>query len=165
MVELTHGGTWLKWNSLTPRDRNWALLSFATSLLAAIPIGVAAGSFGYRIGYRIGYRWGSGGQNPHVEMADMMGSDLFAYGMLAAALLAVVSAIAWWRFSLNQDEMFNRIQNYAIAMACGWTFAIAFVWWMLWLGGWVAALSPTILVVIGTALLIGFWLFAVKKWA
>lgn len=161
MVELTHGGTWLKWSSLTSRDRKWALLSFATSLLAAVPIGVAAGTFGYRIGYRLG----SSGQNPRAEIARILESDLFAYAMLGAALLAVISAFAWWRFSANQDEMFNRIQNYAIAQAGGWTLAIAFVWWMLWLGGWVGPLPMTILVMIGTALLIGFWLHAVRRWA
>ena len=98
-------------------------------------------------------------------MTRILDTDLFAFGMLGATVFAVISAVAWWRFSLNQDEMFNRIQNYALAMACGWTFAIAFLWWMLSLGGWVAAMSPTILVLIGTVLIIGFWLYAVKKWA
>jgi len=160
MVEITHGGTWLKWSSLGRRDRNWALLSFATSLLAAIPIGVAAGTWGYTLGYRMG----SGGQDPHATVAAILTSDWFAYAMLGSLLLTLISAIAWWRFSRNQDEMFNKIQNYAIAQAGGWTFALAFVWWLLWLGGWVGPLPLTALVIAGTALLIGFWLYGVRRW-
>jgi multisubunit Na+/H+ antiporter MnhG subunit len=84
--------------------------------------------------------------------------------MLAAALFAVVSAFAWWRFSRNQDEMFNRIQNYAIAQAGGWTIAFVGLWWMLWLGAWLPALHLTAIVVIAVALLTGFWFYAVRKW-
>jgi magnesium-transporting ATPase (P-type) len=120
MVELTHGGTWLKWSTLDRRDRNWALF---------------------------------------------LQSDLFAVALLIAAVLAVVSAVAWWQFSRNQDEMFNRIQNYAIGQGAAWTFAFAFLWWLLWLGRWVGPLPLSALVLIGTALLIGFWFHAVRRWA
>lgn len=153
MVELTHGGAWLKWGSLNRRDRNWALLSFSTSFLAVLPIGV-------------GYRMSSGGsESKDVGFDRLIASDLFSYAMLASAILAVISALAWWRFSRNQDEMFNRIQNYAIAQAGGWAFAFAFVWWILWLGGWLGPLSLTILVILGTVLLLGFWFYAVRRWA
>jgi len=162
MVELTHGGVWLKWSSLNRRDRNWALLSFATAGLAAVPIGVVASAWGYRMGFLLG----SGGSEPNdIHAARLIGSDLYAYGMLAATVLAIVSALAWWRFSRNQDEMFNRIQNYAIAQAGAWTFAFAFVWWLLWLGGWLGPLSLTSLVFLGTVLLFIFWIYAVRRWA
>ena len=161
MVELTHGGSWLNWRSLNRTDRNWAILSFATSGLAAIPITFATGAWSYALGFRIG----SGGDERHDRLAaDVLASDLFAYGMLASAVLAVVSAIAWWRFSRNQDEMFNRIQNYAIAQACGWTVAFTFLWWTLWLGGWTPELPPTAIVIVALALLTGFWFYAVRKW-
>ena len=161
MVELTHGGTWLNWKSLNRRDRNWAILSFATSLLAAIPVGIAGGAWSYTLGFRLG----SGGDDLHDRLtADLMASGPFSYAMLAAALLTVVSAFAWWRFSRNQDEMFNRIQNYAIAQAGGWTIAFATLWWMLWLGGWLPPLHLTVLVIVAIALLTGFWFFAVRKW-
>src|SRR5687767_13745426 len=120
MVELTHGGTWLNWGSLNRRDRNWAILSFATSFLAALPVGVAGGAWSYSLGHRVG-SGGRGGDAHDRAAAALLASDSFSYAMLAAALLAVVSAFAWWRFSRNQDEMFNRIQNYAIAQAGGWT--------------------------------------------
>ena len=161
MVELTHGGSWLNWKSLNRTDRNWAILSFATSTLSAIPVTVAAGAWSFTVGFRIG----SDGDDRHDRLAaDVLSSDLFAYGMLASALLAVVSAVAWWRFSRNQDEMFNRIQNYAIAQACGWTVASTFLWWLLWLGGWIPELHPTAIVIAAIVLLTGFWFYAVRKW-
>ncbi len=161
MVEITHGGTWLKWSSLNRTDRNWALLSFATSILAALPIGVLASDRGFRFGFRMG----SGGMDaPASPITVFLASDLFAYLMLGSLLFSAISALAWWQFSRNQDEMFNRIQNYALAQAGGWTFALAFTWWLLWLGGWVGPLPLTILIVISTALLIAFWLYAVRRW-
>lgn len=162
MVELTHGGTWLKWSSLNRRDRNWALLSFVTSGLSALPVSLLAANWAYGLGHRAG----SGGEDPPpTALAPFLQSDLFAVAMLIAAVLAVVSAFAWWQFSRNQDEMFNRIQNYAIGQAGGWTFAFAFLWWLLWLGRWVGPLSLTVIVLVGTALLLGFWFHAVRRWA
>jgi hypothetical protein len=161
MVELTHGGTWLKWSSLGAEDRKWALLSFLTAFLASVPIGMLGGEWGYRLGHRIG----SGGREADVRsIPELLGPQVFAWLMLAAAILAVVSAFAWWRFSRNQDEMFNRIQNYAIAQAGGWTFALAFLWWLLSLGSWLPALPLTAWIVTGTALLIGFWYRGVRRW-
>ena len=161
MVELTHGGTWLNWSTLERRDRNWALLSFATSMLAALPVGLVGGEWGYRLGHRMG----SGGRAAEIRsIVDIVGPQLFAGLMLASAILAIVSAFAWWRFSRNQDEMFNRIQNYALAQAGGWTFAFIFVWWLLSLGGWVGPLPLFALVLLGTVLLMVFWFHAVRRW-
>ncbi len=161
MVELTHGGTWLKWSTLDRTDRNWAILSYVTSGLAALPIGLVGAEWGYRLGHRTG----SGGREAGIPgIREMIGPELFAALMLAAAILAVVSAFAWWRFSRNQDEMFNRIQNYALAQAGGWTFAFAFIWWLLSLGSWVGTLPLVALVLLGTGLLIGFWFYAVRRW-
>ncbi len=161
MVELTHGGTWLNWSSLNRTDRNWAILSFAAAALSAIPVGFVAGAWGYAVGFRLG----SGGEEaPDGLAADLLGSDLFAFAMVASAVLAVVSALAWWRFSRNQDEMFNRIQNYAIAQAGGWTIAVAFLWWLLWLGAWLPELHLTVIVVFAVLALCGFWFHAVRRW-
>jgi hypothetical protein len=161
MVEITHGGNWIKWSSLSTRDRNWALLSFSAALLACIPIGLECGRWGYALGLRMG----SGGRAADVTSpAELIGPGAYSLAMLAAAALAVISALAWWRFSRNQDEMFNRIQNYAIGQGSGWTFAVAFVWWVLSLGGWLGQLPLGGLVVFGTVLLIGFWYHGVHRW-
>ena len=159
MVELTHGGTWLKWSGLNRRDRNWAILSFAASFLSAVPVGMVASDWGYRLGHRLG-----GGGEGHRGLVELLGPELLAYAMLASAILAVISAFAWWQFSRTQDEMFNRIQNYALAQAGGWTFAGAFVWWLLELGGWVGELPLAALVLVGTVLLLSFWFYAVRRW-
>src|SRR5215207_1275668 len=161
MVELTHGGTWLKWSNLNRTDRNWAILSFVTASLAALPVGIVAGEWGYQLGHGMG---SDGRQPAKTSGAELIASDLFAYAMLAALVLTAISAFAWWRFSRNQDEMFNRIQNYAIAQAGGWTFAFVFCWWLLSLGGWVGGLPITLIVVVGLALLLGFWFYAVRRW-
>lgn len=160
MVELTHGGTWINWDTLSKRDRNWALLSFTTAMLAALPLGVGLGDWGYRLGFSAG----SGGREPPQGHSPILSADVFAYAMLTAAVLAVISALAWWRFSRNQDEMFNKIQNYAIGMAGGWTLALASLWWLLSLGGWIEPLSLTAVVVFGYALVLLFWFRAVRRW-
>lgn len=161
MVELTFGGAWLKWDSLTRQDRNWALLSLATSTLAAIPTAVICGDWAYKLGFRAG----SGGRDaPDTGVSRLLASDLFAYATLTSVVLTIVSGLAWWRLSRNQDEMFNRIQNYAIGQAGAWTFSAAFVWWLLALGGWAGPLPLAGLVALGTALLLAFWFQAVRRW-
>lgn len=162
MVELTLGGAWLKWDSLTRQDRNWAMLSFATSALAAVPVGLVAADWGFKLGYRAG---SGGGEAPATEASRLLASDLFAYAIVASLILTIVSAVAWWQFSRNQDEMFNRIQNYAIGHAGAWTFAATFIWWLLALGRWVDPLPLGGLIALGTTLLIGFWFHAVRRWA
>lgn len=160
MVELTHGGTWLKWSSLTLTDRRWALISFVTSGLAAIPLGLAARDWSYEAGYRLG----SGNAGTVSRSDSMLAADLFAYALLGSALLALISAYTWWRFSRNQDEMFNRIQNYALGQAGGWTWAFAFGWWTLSLGGWVQPLPLGGLILLGLALMLFFWFRGVHRW-
>ena len=161
MVELTYGGAWFKWSSLSRRDRGWAMLSLAASFLAAVPIGITVGRWGYVVGFRAG----SGGQEPPVSRAaEFLATDQFSYLILASTLLAIVSAFAWWRFSRNQDEMFNRIQNYALGQGSAWTFAILFLWWQLSLGGWVGTVPLAGVVGIGLVLITGFWFRASRRW-
>ena len=162
MVELTYGGAWLKWDTLNRRDRNLALLSFVTSFLAAVPLYILSGEFGAKLGYRAG----SGGEEmPEGYLAAFLASDLFEYVALGSAICAVIAAFAWWRFSRNQDEMFNRIQNYAIGQAGGWTLAIVTLWWLLSLGNWIAPLPLGAIFGIGICLVLGFWFYAVRRWA
>jgi hypothetical protein len=161
MVELTYGGTWLKWSSLDRTDRNWAIASFATAALAAVPVSVRTADWGFAIGFRAA----SGRMPDSTPLTPLLASNAYAWAMLASVLLAVVSAVTWWRFSRNQDEMFNTIQNYAIAQAGGWTLAFVSVWWLLELGRWVGALPVGAIVGLGFALLLGFWFHAVRRWA
>jgi len=160
MVEITHGGNWIKWSSLEPRDRNLVLLSLGTSFLGALPVGAMGGYWGYKAGYKMG----SGRAADVLSPAQIVGASTFAIIMLIATALTIVSAIAWWRFSRNQDEMFNRIQNYAIAQGSAWTLAIAFLSWMLSLGGWLPPLPLEAFALGGVILVVAFWYRGVHKW-
>ena len=158
MVEITHGGTWVKWSSMDGRDRFWFVLSTVTS----IPAGVVAGIALSRWSYHLGYRLGAGEHGPDL-LGPLVDSDLFRYGALGAFLLLLVSLFAWWRFSLRQDELFNRIQNQALGHAGAWTLTLAACWWTLWLGGWVPDLPLGVVVLGGCTLLLLFWFRAVRQ--
>ena len=159
MVEITHGGTWFKWSSMDPRDR----LRFVLSQLAIIPAAVVVAIYFSRYAYQLGYRQGSGGKEGPDLLGPWVESGLFRYGVILSFVLLVVSLFASWRFSLRQDELFNRIQNYALGRACAATITLASGWWILSLGGWVEPLPLGAIVVAGYGLIIGFWLYAVRQ--
>ena len=158
MVEITHGGTWFKWSSMDSRDRLWFVVSTVTVIPAAFIIGAAGARWSYHLGHRhAAGRDGPDGFGPLIE------SGGFRYGALAALLLLLVSLFAWWRFSVRQDELFNRIQNYALGHACAWTLFIAAAWWVLSAGGWVGTLPLEGIVTGGLVLILAFWFYAVRK--
>jgi hypothetical protein len=102
MYEFTKGGMWFRWKLLDRPSKRLAAFSMIAAMIAAIPIGIIAGHGAYRIGYRLG----SGGDWPAAMapvFAPWMAWVVIGFGAL--------SAILWWRFSMRQDEMFNRIQN------------------------------------------------------
>lgn len=158
MVEITHGGTWFRWSSMDPRDR----FLFVVSTLAILPTGLVGGIALGRWTYWLGYRIGAGEHGPD-PLGPVLDSDLFRFGALAAFLFLLVSLIAWWRFSLRQDEMFNRIQNDALGRGGAWTLVLAAGWWVLSLGGWTGALPLGVLVHVGLALILVFWIRAVRR--
>ncbi len=162
MVELTYGGAWFKWDSLDRRGRKLAAISIGTSVLAALPMGIVVYDWAFGVGFRAG---SGGGEPPVTGVSAFIATGGLRWLVAASLILTVVSALAWWRFSINQDEMFNRIQNYAIGQATAWTFAVVFVSWLLELGGWAAPLPLAALVAVGLFLLLGFWLHAVRRWA
>lgn len=162
MVEITHKGVWIKWSSLDARDRGWFVLSMVTTLPFGMVVGVHVGEWAYRLGHR----HGSGGREADgAHFANLVGSDLYRYGVLAAFVAAALCAFAWWRFSLHQDELFNRIQNYAIGRAAAWSLAGATGWWLLTLGGWAGPFPLGAFIIASYGLLTGFWFYAVHRWA
>lgn len=163
MYEMTHKGAWFKWSALDRKDKKLV----AISLAAQVPVGAIAGLAGGRYGYRFGYWLGSGGETVPADTAldRLVTSPGFALFVLAGFACALVSAFAWWRFSLRQDELFNRIQNYAIGRGCGWAIAVATGWWYLSLGGWTGTLPLGWLLLLACALVYVFWFRAVRRWA
>jgi len=162
MAEITHKGAWIQWDSLDARDKRL----FAISMVATIPfgmvIGIPVGEWAYQLGH---YLSSDGAPADTRHYAELVESAAYRYGVLAALICAAISAVAWWRFSIHQDELFNRIQNYAIGRAGAWSVAGATAWWMLALGGWTGPLLAGPFVLASFALLLAFWFYAVHKWA
>ena len=87
-----------------------------------------------------------------------------AEGLIGFVVLALVSALLWWRFSSLQDEMFQRIQNYSY----GWGGAVAVGVLIVWgvanaatLAPAIDPLAPLFLFAIAKTF---FWSIAVRKW-
>ena len=160
MVEITHKGVWFKWSSLNGRDRFWFVLSTVT----AIPVGVVVGILLTAWVDGLAYQYGAGEHGPD-RIVRLMQTAEFRFFVLAAFAALLVSCFAWWRFSLRQDELFNRIQNEALGRAGAWSLVAAIGWWLLSLGGWVGPLPVDLFIALGVGLIFVFWFNAVHKWA
>lgn len=156
MYEFTHRGLGLRWNLLDRTSKLLAASSIGASMAAVIP----SASIGGDIAYRTGYRIGSGGQLSGYAVRDftpMMAAWTIVFG--------VITALLWWRFSLRQDEMFNRVQNWSIAMGAAWTLAATTVWMVLAAAGVAPAVVPIALVIGAAIAMTSFWMVAVRRWA
>ncbi len=164
MYEFTMGGAWFKW-SLLDRDSKWlAAGSFVAAGVAAVPVGLYAGEVGYAVGYRlVAMLAGRPGLQPGPADAPTFVADPWMAWL--TLILGSISALLWWRFSLRQDEMFNRVQNWALAMAAGWTMAATMIWLALAAAGVAAAPSVAGVVAGYILLLLLFWFKAVRRWA
>jgi hypothetical protein len=162
MYEITHKGAWFQWSALTAEEKRLAGLSIVTSAVPGLLAGFWLGEYAFQLGFRLG----SGGKAADTTLWDTISaSPWFGAFVLFAAACAVVSGIAWWRFSRRQDEMFNRVQNYAIGQAGAWSLAAASLWWMLSLGGFVGPLPLGWFIHFSLLLVVLFWFQAVRRWA
>lgn len=162
MVELTHGGMWVRWSSMERTDKIW----FTISCTAAVCPAALAGLPLFDEFYHAGLRIGSGG-----KMSDRLGighfieSPLYRTALLIALAMVVLSAIAWWQFSIKQDEMFNRVQNRALGLGSAWSVGVAACWWFLASAGVVTPLVTGNFLLIAYILIGTFWFAAVRRWA
>lgn len=161
MYEITQKGTWFKWSALDVVEKRLAAISLAASIPPSLVIGLVSGDQGYQAGYRLA----SGGAAPHSHFRELVVELLTPPVILAAVACAVVSAFAWWRLSLRQDELFNRIQNRALGHSAAWGMAAALLWWFLALAGLVGAFPLGWFLVLVLALLYYFWFSGVRRWA
>lgn len=162
MYEITQKGAWFKWSALDGVEKKLVALSLVASLPPGFVTGLAVGEHAFRAGFRLA----SGGVEPRPSHFGELAAELLIPPVVLAALAcAIVSAVAWWRFSLRQDELFNRIQNRALGHSAAWGAAAAGIWWFLALAGLVGAfpLGWFLLLVLG--LVYYFWFSSVRRWA
>jgi hypothetical protein len=87
-----------------------------------------------------------------------------ALGLAGFIILAMVTALLWWRFSSLQDEMFHRIQNYSYGWGAAVTIAVLVVWGIANAAGVappIDPIAPLVLFAVGHGF---FWTVATRKW-
>lgn len=161
MYEFTHKGLWFDWARLDRTDKKLAGTSLAMAAIAALPLSLITADYGYRVGFKLG----SGGTELRTSGIPEIFGDVFPWLHLLAAVGMLISGIIWWLFSRRQDEMFNRVQNYAVGYSAAWTMGMAFLWWIASIGGLIPSPPFVVLAVVCLVLLTFFWLQAVRKWA
>lgn len=145
MIEFTFGGAWFRWSALGDKARRFVAASFLFAAMAGVSGGIVARPTNYWFGY-----------------------DLTRYLVPIAVyclFTSLASAWFWYRFSVAQDEMFNRIQNWSLGMAGAWTCCISAALLLAAKAGVIAQISA---VDVATMFAIGvciFWFIAVRKWA
>ncbi len=150
------GGLWFRWSALDRTSKWLAGSSLVASGLAAIP----AGRLAYQSGYGIGRRVGSGAGQLVVPNAPI--DAWAAWWMLGCAAL---SGLLWWAMSRRQDEMFNRVQNWALGMSSCWAMTSLVIWSVLASAGSVAPVSIPAILLFYVVAFMGFWFVAIKRWA
>jgi len=150
MIEFTMGGAWFRWDALDHQAKWLAGLSISAASFAGFLTGVL---FAYYL---------HGGTTSELDLVVRPNIRWVAWW---AVSLLVLSAILWWRFSLRQDELFNRVQNWAIGAASSSTMALVTIWAILAFAGALPPVSIGAILLIHFAALMGFWFVAVRRWA
>jgi hypothetical protein len=163
MYEFTMGGAWFKWSLLDATSKRLAAGSFVAATIAAVPFGIHAGNVGHALGYRLAAAAAGGAVDQPPPGAMIAPAEPWMAWI--TLVFGIVSAVLWWRFSRRQDEMFNRVQNWALGMGGAWTMAACFVWITLAAAGVVAMPSAVAIAALFYVLIFAFWFVAVKRWA
>ncbi len=154
MYEFTHGGMWFDWAKLDGTSKRLARWSLISSGVAALPVGVVAGEAGYRFGYALA----SGA--PATLQATVP-----PWAAIWVVVFMLVSGVLWWRMSRRQDEMFNRIQNWALGAGSGGSAVLLTCWAFLAMTGLVPWASPMATIMIFSCAIVVAWFIAYRRWA
>lgn len=149
MYEFTMGGAWFRWGLLDEPSKRLAGASLVAAGLAPIPL---SGMLGFQLGHSLG----SG--------TPLAGFTPAPWAILWMLVCAIVSGVLWWRFSLRQDELFNRVQNWALAMGGAWSATLLSIWALFDLADLAPPVSPLAIVGLFHGLVIVFWISAVRRW-
>lgn len=163
MYEFTMGGAWFKWSLLDATSKRLAAGSFVAATVAAIPLGIYVSNIGHEAGYRAGAAAAGVTVDRVPPAALLAGTEPWMAWI--TLVFGIISAVLWWRFSRRQDEMFNRVQNWALGMGGAWTMAACFAWIALAAAGVVAMPSAIAIAALFYVLIFAFWFVAVKRWA
>ena len=161
MYEFTHGGTWFNWKALDRSSRWLAIGSIASALIAVGPLLKWTSDLGYRIGLSFGMRAAGTTATMPATAVDST-SPWVAFWVVGFGLL---SAILWWRLSVRQDELFHRIQNYALGMGGAWTAVALTIWGLFDMVGLAASIQPPMPLMLFTMLTTVFGCVAARQWA
>lgn len=154
MYEFTHKGAWFRWTALDRTSKTLFVGSMTTAVASILLLRQSFKRMGAELHDRV-HDHGSGA----IAVQDISApAALFAIG------LGALSAWLWWRFSLRQDEMFNRVQNWTIGMTGGWLAAALLVWGILARADLMPPLWGLHVLVLASLLYIIFWFAAVRRW-
>lgn len=151
MYEFTMKGAWFRWSDLDAPSRWLGCGAFVVSLLGFLPIFAFSLEFGRFLG--------SDGK---------VGIEVFAPTASEACWIIGLQVLAgwlWWRFSMRQDELFNRIQNWSVSLASAWTVLLVSAAVVLDYANALPSVPAWSIVVLFSALFTGFWFYAVHRWA
>lgn len=164
MYEITMKGVWVRWAGLDTSAR-WLFAGSMTAIIVALaPLPFQDRFTDRTILYDLVYFLGSGGKWPTKIAAPLPARETWAALWIIG--FSVVSAVLWWRLSVRQDELFNRIQNWALAMGGVFSGTFLTVWSILDLANIVSPATPLFIInsfVLSTCVF--FWFVAVRRWA
>jgi hypothetical protein len=160
MYEFTHKGLWFNWSALDRKDKQLAGISLGASAIGGALLGIGSTEGAYGLGYRLG----SGGKAPPPTGITEAFGPAFPWLFVGSAVALSIGLVFWWLFSRRQDEMFNRVQNFAVGLSSTMTMALGMMWAMAAFGGALPAPSFLVLALIDLVLLTIFWVHAVRKW-
>jgi hypothetical protein len=156
MYEFTHAGFWVRWSSLDRPARRLLVTSIVATIVGLVPFSLWLNQMSYRAGYLAG----SGG-----IPAPGPAPTLSPWAIVWLVAFWIAAGLLWWRFSLRQDEMFNRVQNWALAMSGAVTSTLLVIWSLFALTGAIGPVAalPALGLYLGLVLI--FWFVAYRRWA
>lgn len=148
MAEITHEGFWVRWGSLDSLSKSLFALSNLTLLIAVAPIFHTIFLHDHAVA-------------PVWSEAYLTEAPWKAWWLLGWTGTTI---LFWWRFSARQDEMFNRMQNWALGMGGAAAAVLLTIWAFLSDVGILPSMTavPTFWTLI--LCVSAFWLRAVSRW-
>lgn len=144
MYEFTHGGAWFRWSSFDRASRMLAIATTVSSGVAGTLFGMVAKPVNTRFGFDV---------TPHTTLLAILG-----------IIASVLAAWLWYCFSIRQDELFNRVQNWTLGMSGVAACAASTIWRVLGAASLVMPMPSGAPAILFAGASIVFWFSATRKW-